>query len=491
MSQPVRPTLPPAWLFAALLFAALIALSPVGYLGGGGDDWYYVEAARCAAERGPCLPQTHWGARMPLVAPMGAAFALLGIGQGAAALVPLGYALAAAMLFAANVEWRFGRGAAWLASVAFIATPAMSLHALQPLVDLPELAWTLAALLAAQVSVERRDRRAAALAGAAFALAVMTRMSALALVPILGLGWLKLPAGRRGLVLPFATAFAAVLGGEAAVYWAVTGDPRYGWLLSLHHTRIPTTELPPDTNLAHGALFNLDLIRGWRRSMDIHVHWTIDPLLNLIADPHCGLTLIGAAALVLVRWRDWRSDAALRRLTGAAALHFAILTYGLAVDPKPRMFLFDYAVAAVLIGVLGLRAWRGGGRAIAVVLIALLVSRCGVMIADRVDPRPVEAVAARWIAEKHGELAVDDWTRRTFALLPAAYALPVASPAGQVLVLTQTSCGAAAAARGSGWRVARAQIFTHREPSVLTWLRARGILLGARAEPALCLLSRR
>ena len=69
----------PAFVAVALLFA-LVLPNPVGYVGGGGDDWYYVQAARCVAAHGWCVPDTHWAARWPLVAPMGLALRLFGDG---------------------------------------------------------------------------------------------------------------------------------------------------------------------------------------------------------------------------------------------------------------------------------------------------------------------------------------------------------------------------------------------------------------------------
>jgi 4-amino-4-deoxy-L-arabinose transferase-like glycosyltransferase len=482
----------PPWLIAAILLLLLVALNPVGYVGGGGDDWYYLEAARCAAAHGLCVPHMHWGARFPLVAPMGVALALFGITPWSVQLIPIAYALGAVILFALNVEYRFGRAVAMLASVAFVLTPAVPIHALQPQVDVPELTWTLAALLAGQVAIARRDARLAALAGGALALAVMTRMTALAFLPILGLGWLfALPADRRWLAKPFGFAFAGVLYAEGLGYWAATGNPLYGWLLSLHHTQIPTTELPSGTDLSRSALFNLDFIRGWRRSVGIHVHWTVDPLLNLLADPICGLTLIGAMALAGIR-RGADADArTVRLLVIAAILHFLILTYVLAIDPKPRMFLFDFAVAATLIGVIGVRLARNGlGKGVAT-LIALMAALAVAKGLDRTEFRRAEAAAPEWIAAMAPQpLAIDEWTRRTLALVPSAYALPLAEPADpRPFLILARSCARTAAERGIDWHVTRILRVTEPDSAPIAWLRAHTILLEPRDATFLCLIS--
>ena len=67
------------WLVALVISLALILIiNPVGFLGGGLDDWHYLNAARCWAAHGPCLPQDHWQGRWPVVAPIGASIFLLG-----------------------------------------------------------------------------------------------------------------------------------------------------------------------------------------------------------------------------------------------------------------------------------------------------------------------------------------------------------------------------------------------------------------------------
>lgn len=467
-----------------VLLALLLLVNPRFYTGGGGDDWYYLEAAHCVAGHGLCPPANHWETRFPLVLPVGAVLALAGESEWTVALVPLLYAVAGLMLFIANVVRRFGPSAATLAGAALAMTPLLPFYALQPMVDLPEFAWTMAALLAIQFAVERGDSRWAALGGAALALALMTRASALALLPLLAFGWLMLPPPRRGLALPFGAAFAGVLGAEALAYAVASGDPFYGWKLSLHHGRIPTTELPAGLDLTQSPILNLGFIRNWRRSMDIHVHWTVDPLLNLLADPLVGLTLCGALALGLARRRDWLGERWLKLLAGAAALHFVLLTYVLAIDPKPRMFLFEYAVAATTLGVLGVRAWQGRGRLIVAVLLALLAGRALLMAWDQPSMARARGVAAAWIAAAPANsLATDEWTRRTLALLPEARRLPLIeqAPERTRLMLGKSPC--------EGGTVLREQRLDRVEWAPLAWLRERRLLLGPQIPLRLCLVS--
>lgn len=472
----------PAWTLPLALLLVLIMINPRLYVGGGGDDWHYLQAARCAAGHGLCLPGDHWSARFPLVLPAGAALAVLGEGEWALALVPLLYAAAAILLFVANVERRYDRPAAMLAGAALALTPLFPLSALRLGVDFPEFAWTMAGLLAIQKALERKDARWAALAGAALAMAMMSRASTAALLAVLALGWLLLDRRRKLLALPFAAGFTALLGGEALAYAAATGDPFFGWKLSLNHGRIPTTELPESVDLSRSPILNLDFISNWRRSMGIHVHWTIDPMLNLLANPLGGLTLCGALGVGLVRGGDWRRDRWLPLLAAAALLHFVLLTYALAVDPKPRMFLFGHAVAAATLGVLGVRAWRGGGRLIVAVLAVLLAGRAVLVVYDQPNLARVRAVAAEWIAAAPQEsLAADEWTRRTIALVPAAQSLPVVEQAPYRLRLTlaPTPCTGT---------VLRERRFERAEWRLVAWLRAHALLLRPQVPLRLCLV---
>ena len=128
---------PPAWLVALAAMLVALAINHAGYRGGGADDWHYLEAARCAAaQHALCVPQNHWWARFPLVAPTAILLALGGEGRLTLGLVPLLYASAALILFTLLVERWFGRAAALLGGVLFAAMRAISFVLLQPNVDI-------------------------------------------------------------------------------------------------------------------------------------------------------------------------------------------------------------------------------------------------------------------------------------------------------------------------------------------------------------------
>ena len=494
-SVPARPI--PAALIPLLLLVALKAVNPVGFIGGAADDSHYLDAARCIAEHGLCVPTSHWWARLPLTAPMGSMLALAGDSRFTVSLVPFAYAVATLILFVANLRFRFGRTAAVIGGCVLAWTPILSGPALQPAIDTPELCWALAALLAAQHGLERRDPRLAALAGAAFAIAVLCRPTALALAPATLIFAPRIPRDRWSLLRPAMLAFLLVLTIELAGYAVATGDPFLGWSLSLHHTRIPTSELPAGFDLSQNPLLNMAYVQAWKRSMGIEWFWPLDPLFNLLADPRIGLTLVTAGLLLLFgmsRKGDVR-EPLLPLLAGAAAVHFLILVFVLAIDPKPRMFLPQAALTAAIIGVLLPRLWNQGHRPVVIAALAMLAMR-GIAV-NYVTPGiwQAEARARQWAAAATGPLTLEPLTARVLPFPPELRVLPVHGGAADrraVLALVAGSC----ASRANDyprrdWTLARAEGFARGEPKAMRWLRARRILLEPDPPLSLCLFSPR
>ncbi len=137
------------WSLALLLACAagVVLLNPVGYRGGGGDDFQYLEFARCWVAHGPCLPLDHWDTRLPLILPMAASLKLFGETRWALSLTPLVYALAALILFHAIVRRLFGASVALIAGLLLLTAPVFAAAILQPNGDIPELAFQLGAVL--------------------------------------------------------------------------------------------------------------------------------------------------------------------------------------------------------------------------------------------------------------------------------------------------------------------------------------------------------
>lgn len=429
--------------------AALVRLAPLlalglgtltfrmTYLGGGTDDWHYLFAARCWSEAGACLAQNHWGTRWALIASMALAIRLFGDTLFATTLVPLAYTAGAVLLLAELVRrWR-GPAAGTVAGCALALAPSVLIEALRPSVGAPELFWFLAGLLILWWARRADSAWIAALAGVAFAAACGSRLTAVALMPFAPLIAWPLRGRAWPLLLACAAGGAATVLLEWSLYWWATGNPFHGVELSLAHTRIPSTNLARSVPLDASPLLNPDYIAGWERRMGIHVHWSVDGLLNLLVDPE-HLTLL-ASALILaglaVRERCAVPGRALWVLAAAAAIHTALLIYVLAIDPTPRMTFPAIAAAAVVIGVLAPPLWRTAARPILFVLVAIH----GYVALEVALGKQGALPAAEAVKAFTGPLAgwtVSDWVQRTYLFDPEFARTPVAAEAAASSVWT-------------------------------------------------------
>jgi len=471
---------------AVLSFAlAIAAINPVGYLGGGGDDWQYLEAARCAVAEGFCLPESHWAARWPIVLPTAAAI-LLGETRAAISLVPLVYGLVGIVLFTATLARRFGRIEALIGGLALVATPIVGGQLTALNIASLELCFVIAAIFCLQSAIRGHGRRWAIGAGVLLGLAILARATSLALVPIAVIAFALLPSAHCRLALPFALGLAGLLGAEAAAYLAATGDPFYSWKLALGHSRLETSELAAGVDRGASPLFNPDFIAGWPRAMGIRVHWTIDAALNLLADPRIGMTLVAALALLVLKRRDVGRGRAAGRipaiLVALAALYFGALTYGLAIDPTPRMFLPVAAAGAAIVGILGGQIGRGAARAALALTLTLMTLVTAAHAYEAFDIARIESAAARWAAEGRDRMAVDETARRVLTLVSAVRRLPAHPAVGRDrrMLIARDRCQAASTDHGF-WSLVRSHRFAPQDP-----LHLRGVLLGAGEAFALC-----
>jgi hypothetical protein len=362
---------------------------------------------------------------------------------------------------------------------------------LNPNADIPELAWTLAALLALQNALQSGKRMWAAAAGLLIAIAIATRPTSITLVPIGALAFLIGSRESRRLVLPFIAAAFAALAIEMAAYWSWTGDAGIAWRLSLRHTTIPSVELAPGVDLSQSPLFNISYIEGWRPAAGIKLYWAIDPILNLLAHPAVGPTLLLALVLLLLRHRELpgQTKRILFVMLGVAALHFAALAYGLAIDPKPRMFLVEVATAAALIGACGNSSPKQVSpfAAAGIGLLALMSIASQLGTSDRTLPQ-LERVADRWVGENPQPVVTDDMTRRALALAPAVNRLPTGtgSKTTDVLLLTTSRCSPW---EPGAWKIMREYSVPAEANPVTAWLRRHNIF--SRGENlTLCLMGR-
>jgi hypothetical protein len=426
-------------LAVAVLALACVAINPVGFIGGGGDDSHYLDAARCwVAQGAPCLPTSHWWTRWPIIAPMAAAMALFGesrAGVGAGALLYWGVSIALVSWIGA--QW-FGRRAGFVAAALFALTPSVTAPALQPSADIPELAFQLASLAAATMAFRLQVRNWALVAGLLAGIAMQTRDTSALFAISAALAWLVLPKDRRAVLLWVIPGFLAAMIGEAIIYAIATGDPLLRYELAMRHASIPSDELAANVDTSARPFFNSAFIAGWKREMGIQIAWQIDPWLNLIASPKAIQTFLTTALLGGLYWKYVsRGDRRHLVVIGGCALLIALLlVYGLAVDPKPRMFMALVAACALASGVFADAAFRNGQK-----LFPLFVlGSCTVMGLRFLSIYPAtyqaEARAREWIAAHPRSTEIDDRARAFLTLLPEARALPAKGTGGEMLITT-------------------------------------------------------
>jgi 4-amino-4-deoxy-L-arabinose transferase-like glycosyltransferase len=415
------------WWALALLLAvgAVLLINPIGYIGGGLDDWQYLNAARCWREFGPCLPHDHWQARWPVIAPIAAFTALFGESRATVGAMPLLESTACLLLIAAIGNRMFGRPVGWIAALLMLATPVFAIQLLQPSVEAVELAWLLAGFLTLLFWDERRKWHLAFLAGLCFSMAIQVRETA-AVGALLAFAYVLTRTERPGVrdLLFAASGFLLPFAIEFLLFWSSTSDPFWRRRLDLQHTLIASSELKtaPDPN--HGPLLNKSYIANWKPAAGIHVHWTVDGILNLLASGQSGLSLLLTPLLALIARGEGDGAAKTAARLWLLALGYAcVLIYVLAVDPKPRMMFAPFAMTNVALALLCCRLFRRS-RAIVIVSCLTSASLCAVLLYAYPSDLMMERSAKAWIAAHPGQIEIDGNTRRHLALVPAAAALP-------------------------------------------------------------------
>jgi hypothetical protein len=469
-----------------LLTAAIAWLNPVGYVGGGTDDWHYVSAAECWASHGACLPHDHWSARWPLIAPMSVAL-WFGESRATLALVPFLYAISAILLTAHVATRLFGRRTAFAAAGLLALTPTFALSTARPNVDVVELVFLLAALAAWLAATERPVGRALAFAaGVALSLAVQTRETSFVYVALFGLWFLISPPSAKRIIWWAAPGFALPMAVQMLIHGLAGGDPLLRFRLALDHGHIPSTELDAHVDTSRSPLLNPDFIAGWKPAAGIDVHWSINPLINLVAHQAIGITLLGALFLTAAYGARGLLDPPARRraflFLGAAALASLLLIYVLAIDPKPRMFMPLAAAASITAAALGVAAWRAGQRPLPAVIALAVAANAILILGVQPSMTGVEAAAGRWIAEANAPLSSDETTRRLLLLVPGARSLPDAAPGSQLQL--RASLDGCAAIAGNAGRIEREYRFGQDD----AWFRRALRGPGDATTPALCLL---
>lgn len=458
-----------AYALAAVFALCCVLINPTGYVGAGADDEHYLAAARCWVAQGlPCWPPNHWWTRWPAIAPVALSSALLGESRLTISIGPFIYwassLVAVAWLGTLWFNWRAGS----VAAAILAAIPAFTVTALDPTCDGPELAFQLGALLAATIAYRRQSALVAVAAGLAAGLALQARDTSVVFVAVSGLAWLLLEPHRRKILFWAVPGLLTAIFAELAFYGFATGDPLLRYRLALGHVGVPTHALPEGFDTSQSPLFNPNYIKAWKREGGINLFWPIDPWLNLLTAAGFN-SLSWTLVLGFVLFRN-RLTHAQRRTTArillAAGLWAILLVYGLAVDPRPRMFLPLAAASAIACGGILAAAWRRGNRLPAALLTVLHLALGLHSISQHASSDRAEARAQQWLAAYPNRIEITKGAQSYLTLVPGIRALPGDKSGKDMVILnTVTPCEQLARAPSGGPRHGRVVDFV-REPHV-------------------------
>ncbi len=410
-----------------VLSGTIVLADPVGYIGGRWDDGRYLEAALEWVRAGPVLGHDHWALRWPVVATAAVSINMFGLSPVSLMLPGLvAFSLLLAITFA-GVRLVTGDRTAAIVSALAVTTAIVTASAATRLTaDLPEtLSWC--AALWSLVAATRQSGRAQAAwllaTGISCGLAWAVRETALGLGLVFAVAVVAGPtACRLGWRWGWVVAGALLIAlPEQLALWQASGNIAYRIATDLHHVEIASTHLAGGTGHGESAPFNAGIAARWDGAGPVHLHWPIDPWLNLLLNAQYGLNFLSVAILAWtgrVSQRGALRAQGLRWLAVIVAANLITVVYIIATDPKPRMFMPAAVAAATLLGPLATAAWYNrqrwlvGGLATAKLVVFVI----GMGVATRFTWAP--ELAEQVLAGVPGAVSASRVTRTHLALAP-------------------------------------------------------------------------
>jgi hypothetical protein len=431
------------WVLAIVgTLLAILIINPVGFVGGGADDWQYLNASRCWVRDGPCLPTDHWQGRWPIIAPLAATIALFGETRLSVGIPNLAFSLGCLALVAWLGNRRLGPPVGYLAALFLAVVPVFAVELLDASAGAPELFFLLAAACCAVLYSERPSPWLAFGTGLCLSLAFQVRETAIAAAPLaLVAAWLVARDDRKCWLLAIGGA-TLPLAIEALTFWLATGDPLWRRNLSVGHAQISSTELVGPIDESRSPILNPAYIANWRREAGIHIHWLIDGLANLVANAKAGLTISAAALFFAMYGRQLNArDRALVLWCLGAAIYWAcFLIYVLAIDPKARMMLVPVTLAALALAVV-LRDRIAKHSLLIPYAAAFIVWSAG-LIVTLAQPQVgrSEAAVVKWTKRFRDQIETNETSRRHLALSGATGLADLGSGRPYLLLRLPTRC---------------------------------------------------
>jgi len=485
----------PAWPLPIFLLSIVWYFGAARYIGHGSDDYYYLAAVRCVADQFWCVPPEHWARRAPVILPAAAFVRLLGLNQFALWLAPALYAVVSIIVFTRLIGRLFGPATAMVSGSILVLTPAFSQLTPALGIDIAEFAFLMLAAYGIERNWATGRSNWAALVGLAIGFAVMCRPTTLAIVPIFAFAFWKLKLDARA-TLKAVVALLAILLIEAGIYQFLAGNALLTWQLSLHHTKIPSTQLH-GVNLNRSPLFNIDFIRAWKPAAGIDAHWTVRGLINFAASPGLFLTFYWSVILGIIAAAKRTLPSGHMRLLGwlivASLVYFAELTFIFAIDPQPRMFLAIVALLCLICGAGIATLPAGAFTTLGIVALSTIAFRGLTEPFSHPNFETINQKAVEIEKDFDNRLPIYSMTARGLALDNRVTAWPIFDQRSrEVLVVGEGGCRRVKNWIGQpNWETSREILATRPVPRIIGWLREKHLFVTNTYDPTLCVFSAR
>ena len=382
--------------FVATLVLVMASFGWTGYLGS--DDLSYAEAAEKWLEQAPYVGNTHWSLRYPVVLPIAADFAVLGLSELSLVLPTLLYHFGLLLVCGWTLRQHFDRPTAAIGVVTVACIPLFAIWTTIAFPDVPETFFCLLSLALFVAALDKPKPRAALLAsGVAAGLAWLTRESVIFFLLTYVLLFVRGYALPRRRYLLIAAGCFSVVAVESLFLLSATGNAFYRLSVTLrtHLHADPTAGAASVADrlgdMATRREFQVDGI--FTATGNLSVSRWFDPILAVLVNQEFMLFYYLAMPLII-----WLVSVRRRALTpvqrrwlvpcGLAALvWFAALWAQIGMNLEPRYFMLPTAIAAMIAAVAVRRLlWeRSRGGTVLVAATFLSTSALGIYF-DKSEP---------------------------------------------------------------------------------------------------------
>jgi 4-amino-4-deoxy-L-arabinose transferase-like glycosyltransferase len=352
---------------------------------------------------------------------------LLGESRLSVELWPIICSTVAAWLLVKIADLTLGRRIALLAGLLFVATPAFSLQLLTPSVESIEVALILAAILCLHSWQSQQARIWMFASGLFFGLAFQVRETSIVAAGLAATSmWINGMKPRLRDILAVGAGFLLPLAFEFLIYHQLTGDSLYRRHLSLAHTRIQSSELSSSIDTSRSPILNPEIIAGWRREPGFHVHWLVDGPLNLALNAKSGFSLLLTPLLLITARKQLTRRTCLTAwwLLILATAYIVVITYVLAMDPKPRVMLTALAASTLAFALVLNDLWRHNRKLLSATCLCAALIAGATIVAGYIRPAWADQQAHVWMKEFPDAIETDRMTKSMLTLNPDVRRMP-------------------------------------------------------------------